>query len=181
VKLREYEGQGEVLERSRNPFAVVVMAHLKAQATRRDPEGRLRWKVQVIKGLYERGYHQADILELFRFIDWLLVLPEELEQRFEEALTQYEEETKMAYVTSIERIGIQKGIQQGIQQGILQNAREDVLDILATRFVEVPQPIVEGINGIDDPTILKMLLKRAILIGSLEEFEQVLGESARTT
>ena len=173
VKLLDYEPRLEVLEESRNPFAVIVMAHLKAQATRRDPEGRLQWKVRVVKGLYERGYQREDILELFRFVDWLLVLPDKLKSEFEDTLRYYEEETKMPYITSIERSGIRKGI--------LQNAREDVLDILETRFMEVPQSIAEVINKIEDPSILKTLHKRAILIGSPEEFEQVLSEYTEHT
>lgn len=168
VKLLDYERQWEVLEQSRNPFSVMVMSHLKAQATRQDPEGRLQWKLRVVRGLYERGYRRTDILELFRFVDQLLVLPEELEHGFEETLAQYEEGKKMPYITSIERIGIKKGI--------LQNAREDVLEVLETRFVEVPQTIVEVINGLEDASILKILLRRAITIGSLEEFKEILGE-----
>jgi hypothetical protein len=172
VKLVDYETRWEALEESRNPFAVMVMAHLKAQATRRDPEERLQWKILVVKGLYERGYRREEILELFRFVDWLLALPKELERGFKEALTQYEEAQKMPYITSIERLGIE----QGIQQGILQNAREDVLDILETRFAGIPQSVVEAVNRIENPAILKILLKRAIIVGSLEEFEQVLDE-----
>ena len=170
VKLTDYAHQRELLGSSLNPFSVVVMAHLQAQATRRDPTGRLQWKLRVVKGLYERGYQREEIVEVFRLIDWLLVLPEELEQGFKDALIQYEEETQMPYITSIERLGIQ----QGIQQGILQNAREDILDILETRFADVPQSIVEEINRIDDSTILKMLLKRAIAMSSVEEFEKAL-------
>jgi hypothetical protein len=174
VKLLDYREQWSALENSQNPFAMVVMAHLKAQATRRDPEGRLQWKLSLVKELYERGYRREDILELFRFVDWLMVLPEDLERRFEENLTRYEEGKNMPYITSVERIGIQKGIQQGIQQGILQNAREDVIDILETRFVDVPQSIVATINDIEDTSILKILHKKAITVGSLPEFEDTL-------
>ena len=43
VKLRDYAARWDALEASDNPFAMVVMAHLHARATRRDPEGRLQW------------------------------------------------------------------------------------------------------------------------------------------
>jgi hypothetical protein len=168
VKLLDYGAQWDTLEQSHNPFAVMVMAHLKAQATRRDPDGRLQWKLRVVKGLYERGYRREEILELFRFVDWLLVLPDELERGFKETMIQYEEEKKMPYITSVERLGIQQGIQQAV--------REDVLDILETRFARIPQSVVEAVNRIENPAILKILLKRAIIVGSLEEFEQVLDE-----
>ena len=63
---------------SANPFAVVIQAHLKTQETRRAPEERYRAKLALAKSLYRRGWGRDDILELFRFIDWMLRLPEEL-------------------------------------------------------------------------------------------------------
>jgi hypothetical protein len=44
VKLLDYAEREAELEESRNPFAKVVLAHLKALETRRDPEGRRTWK-----------------------------------------------------------------------------------------------------------------------------------------
>lgn len=70
VKLLDYKSQLSTLEQCTNPFAVVVIAHLQAQATRQNPEDRLNWKLRLAKGLYERGYDREDILELFRFVDW---------------------------------------------------------------------------------------------------------------
>jgi hypothetical protein len=35
-----------------------------------------------VKRLYQRGDQREDILELFRFIDWIMTLPENLEKRF---------------------------------------------------------------------------------------------------
>src|SRR5712691_3658583 len=64
VKLRDYAARWEALEASDNPFAMVVMAHLQARATRRDPEGRLQGKLRLIRQLYERGYARQDVLEL---------------------------------------------------------------------------------------------------------------------
>jgi hypothetical protein len=118
VKLVDYDSRWQELEASRNPFAVMVMAHLKTRATRKDPESRLRCKLTLVKGLYEKGYTREDVLELFRFIDWLLVLPEALGRRFQDQLKEYEASMSRPYVTSIERSGIEKGVQQGIQQGI---------------------------------------------------------------
>jgi hypothetical protein len=84
----------------------------------------------------------------------------------------------MRYVTSIERLakaeGIQEGIEQGIQEGILQNARDSVIEVLETRFGEVPSSIVEVVNQIKESAVLKMLLKRAIAIPSTAEFQQIL-------
>ena len=84
----------------------------------------------------------------------------------------------MPHITTAEKIGMEKGIQQGIQQGvqrgILEKAREDVVEILEARFELVSGSIVKTINGIDDPSVLKMLLKKAATVDSLEEFKRVM-------
>ncbi len=51
------------------------MAHLKANKTRVDDEDRKRWKLYLTKRLYELGYRREDIINLFRFIDWVMRLP----------------------------------------------------------------------------------------------------------
>ena len=76
----------------------------------------------------------------------------------------------MEYITSVERIGIKKGIQQGIQQ----NAREAVIDNLEVRFEVVPKSIVNKLNEIYDPSILKIFRRKAVKVKSLEEFEQII-------
>jgi hypothetical protein len=113
VKLRDYQKRWAELEANDNPFATVVMAHLQMRATSRNFENRLQWKMRLVRRLYERGYARQDVLELFRFIDWVLTLPQGLEARFRTELARFEEETQMPYITSIERMGIEQGIQQG--------------------------------------------------------------------
>ncbi len=80
---------------------------------------------------------------MFRFIDWLMVLPEEMERIFGEELRQIEEDKKMPYVTSVERIGIEKGMQQGMQQGIQQGIQQGEMAIikhqLTRRFGQLPE------------------------------------------
>ena len=174
VKLLDYESRWLELEQSANPFAVLVRGHLKARETRRNPEERLKWKWTLVRELYERGYAKEDILNLFRFLDWLMALPDELERRFDELLAEYEEEKKMPYVTSIERLGIQRGI----QQGMVRDAQESVVDILEARFQRVPRAMVRMIRGIEDAPALKALRRRAAVVGSPKELEGDLSEYA---
>jgi hypothetical protein len=101
-----------MLENSDNVFALVVMAQIRARASR-DPEERRAWKFRLVRLMYERGHERAIILELLRIIDWMIRLPAGLEKAFWRDAHQLEEATKMAYVMSIERIGIEKGRQQG--------------------------------------------------------------------
>lgn len=82
------------------------------------------------------------MLELFRFIDWIMVLPADLEQSFRTEIEQHEERQKMRYVTSVERLARQNGIEEGIELGALETARESILDVLTLRFKTIPQSLV---------------------------------------
>ncbi len=66
VKVLDYGKDWEKLERDQNPFAMVVMAHLKAREVK-DGQERKRWKLHLVWLIYESGYEKQDILELFRF------------------------------------------------------------------------------------------------------------------
>jgi hypothetical protein len=186
VKLLDYRDDWDYLENSGNPFAVVVMTHLKCLETRKDPDSRLKWKLLLVKRLYQRGYQKEDILELFRFIDWIMMLPEDIEQQFSDDIYRYEEDMKMPYVTSVERqgikkgqlmgmeVGIQQGVQQGIQQGTLRTFQESVMYALEARFETVPKSIRNKIKKINDMAVLKLLLKNAITAGSVKEFNKIM-------
>ncbi|MBF2014506.1 MAG: hypothetical protein IGS23_04685 [Rivularia sp. T60_A2020_040] len=159
-----YEAYVEIAE---NPFGLVVMAHLKTKATSQNPESRLQWKLRLVRSLFTRGYSREQIIGLFRFIDWIMFLPQELANSFQVELRNDGEVNRMRYVTSIERLAK--------EEGVIENARESVVENLLTRFEEVPTQVVEAINKIDDVTVLKSLLRRAILVSSIAEFEQDLG------
>ena len=89
VKLLDYTPREQSLETDPNPFAMVVLAHLKTLGTRRSPADRHAWKLRLVKRLYERGMDTEDIRQLFRFIDWIMDLPEELA---------YQQEKRMPFI-----------------------------------------------------------------------------------
>ncbi|MGJ5675424.1 MAG: transposase [Nostochopsis sp.] len=161
IKLLDYEIRWSELEASDNPFAIVVMAHLRTQASTQNPEARLQWKLRLIRMLYEKGYSRDNILQLFRLIDWMMTLPQGLAEAFTTEIANYEEQT-MPYITSVERLGM------------LKNQRENVIDVLQTRFGEVPADLMAAINDLDEISVLKELHREAVTITSLEEFEQIL-------
>ena len=65
----------------------------------RSPADRKSWKLRLVKGLYERGMDAEDVRQLLRFIDWIMDLPQELEQRFQQELTAYQQEKHMPFIT----------------------------------------------------------------------------------
>ena len=149
VKLRQYNKRWDELEASHNPFALVTMAHLKTQETRGRPDRRYRWKLRLVRRLYDQGYAKKDVLELFRFVDWLMALPQELEQQLDADIESLETERGMKYVTGIERRALQTGIKQGIQTGIEQGIRTGIEQgqlqllrrLLSRSFGEIPSAL----------------------------------------
>jgi hypothetical protein len=113
TKLLDYKEKWTYLKSHDNPFAIVVMAHLKAIETRKNHSLRKQWKVELTKLLYEKGYSKEQVLDLYSFIDWVLTLPAALEKIFLEDLRSYEKEKDMPYVTSAERIGRKEGRKEG--------------------------------------------------------------------
>jgi hypothetical protein len=130
VKLLDYQDRWRELEDNPNPFAKVVMAHLKMQETKSDQENRKVWKMILIRQLYESGYNGNDIVNLFHFIDWLLKLPKHLEAEFWTELKAYEGERQMTYITSVEKIGFDKGKKEGKKEGRKEGKEEVALNLL---------------------------------------------------
>ena len=168
VKLLDYNDKFDELENDLNPFAVVVMAHLQTQMTRRKLQERYAAKFHLItKVLYQRGYKRPDIVALYRFIDWMLHLPKELEQKLRLELDAFDTEKKMRYVTSFERLAMEEGEQK--------NARKFIVTALETRFGRVSEAIVEAINQVEDMDELESLLRIAIVTSSLTDFQTTLS------
>ncbi len=46
-----------------------------------------------------------------------MLLPAELEDEYHQEIMEFEEEEKMRYVTTAERIGMEKGMEKGIEKG----------------------------------------------------------------
>jgi hypothetical protein len=120
AKLLDYAERIHALETEANPFAIVTAAHLRTRQTKHDPEQRYHAKWTLTKLLYRQGWQRQRIIELFKVLDWMMRLPTALEQKLWQDIEQLEGEKKMQYVTSIERMAIERGLQRGLQQGMQQ-------------------------------------------------------------
>jgi hypothetical protein len=111
VKLVDYRKRKEELAASDNPFAVVVLAHLAAQATKgkESQQRRKNQKLNIMKMMYDRGYSQQEVTDLYRFVDWVLTLPPELSEAFKTDLIAYEGEKNMPYISELERESLAAG------------------------------------------------------------------------
>ena len=138
VKLLDYTAKYEDLEADPNPFAVVVLAHLKALETRRSPDDRRAWKVRLVKGLE---------------------LPEPLEQSFKAEIEALNRETHMRFRNVFERDALCEGLLLGIEKCLRMKFGAESLELM-------PEPrqiydhvllekILDRIETADSPAALR--------------------------
>ncbi|OAD22466.1 hypothetical protein THIOM_001729 [Candidatus Thiomargarita nelsonii] len=142
IKLSDYRSKWEELERSNNPFSIIVRTHLKGLETHNASRQRCHWKIQLYKALYEANYSKKEILELYRFLDWVMTLPKKYARQFDDFVEQYEEAKKVEYVTSIEKRGIEKGRLDG-QRVIVENLLKSRFGGLDERLAHVIEPLLQ--------------------------------------
>ncbi len=164
VKLLDFQALWSELERSLNPFAVVIMAHLSTLNTIGKPNQRFQSKLTLVRGLYERGYTKNEVLELFRLIQWMMVLPKPLAITFKQEFKRIQEEGQVPYITDIELDGMVKA------------NRESIVAVLESRFGTVSPEVSEHLEAIEDINVLKKLIRQSAVISSVEEFQLRLNE-----
>ncbi|MCP4351203.1 MAG: hypothetical protein GY795_37540 [Desulfobacterales bacterium] len=72
----------------------------------------------------------------------------------------------MPYVTSIERLAK--------EEGIILNTKEMVLEVLKTRFKNIPEDIALSVNSIETGEALKSLISQAVVCEDIAEFRKTL-------
>ena len=183
VKLLDRLPDWNALVKDRNPFAVIVMAHLKSLETRHLPRQRFRQKLEIIKGLYARGLGQEDIRQLFRFIDWVMTLPEELETKLETEVKALTEEQKMEYISGLERRAIERGMQQGMEIGIAEGLHLSgatiALRLLNRRLGILTQPTIKRINALSVAK-LEQLTEDLLDFSTMSDLNKWLRENGKS-
>jgi hypothetical protein len=144
VKLLDYGQQQSVLEESTNPFATVVLAHLKTQETQGNPTLRQETKFALARRLLSRGFERQTVINLLRFIDWLLALPPALETLFWQDLIAFEQENRMPYMLSLERMARDQGREEGRERQV-----NLLLKQLQRKLGDMPSPLISIIRDLD--------------------------------
>jgi len=172
VKLLDYRSDVEQLETAQNPFASVVLAHLKTQETRADPGGRRTWKLRLIKSLYDRALDGTQVRLLFKFLDSIIVLPRELEKALSLDLAEFERERMMPYVSSIERIAREEGKIEGKAEANVKT----LLRLLTKRFqVALPAEVDARIRSTADLEKLDAWIESSLEARDFEDFRRMCG------
>jgi hypothetical protein len=164
VKLLDYAPQSQALEADPNPFATVVLAHLKALETRRSPAERQAWKLRLIKGLSERGMDPEDVRQLFRFIDWVMELPEAQERLFWQEITTYQQEKCMPFYTIADRVAMERALLEGIEVSLKVKFGDQALELMPElrelQDHELLRAVLHAIETADSPEELRRVWTR---------------------
>ncbi|MFT0534148.1 hypothetical protein ACMHYJ_15150, partial [Castellaniella hirudinis] len=128
------------------PFAVVVMAQLQANG-HRDKRTRLGPKFQLVRRLQHYGYDPVVAMQVYRLIEWMIALPEDLEADFLQTVETLTKENEMTYVTLIERAGHARGHAEGLAEGSVEGQAKTLLLLVQRRFGPQPDAIVQRIQA----------------------------------
>ncbi len=99
-------------------------------------------------------------------------LPQELEQEFWQEVIHLEEESRMPYITSVERIGIQKGIEQS-QQQMRQILLESIELGLELKFGSEGLSLLPEISLLEDVEQLRAIQAGLRTVSTVEELRRV--------
>jgi hypothetical protein len=160
VKLLDYAGREAELEASANPFAKIVLAHLKTLQTRDNLGARRDWKVRIACGLRECGFGLEDREQLLKLIDWLMELPTRLRRDFQRQLDEYEEGQRMSFVTGWGRDGMLAVVE----------------DLLRDKFGDEGAKLLPAISAMDDAEKYKALNRAIANAATLEDVRRACAE-----
>ncbi len=166
VKVLDYRLRRKELISMDNRFAIILLAQLVLLDTVNDLQARLKAKIALTFTLYEKNWAKKDIIQLHILIDWLIMLPEELEVYYNNTIKHFEEKKmkNIGYVTSAQRIGRREG--EAIM--LIQLLKQRFQTISAKRLAQIKQA---------DPATLLQWAKRVLDAASLAEVFGDSGES----
>lgn len=135
-----------------NPFAVVILAQLEANAMH-PHKLRLVRKTALVRRLYEWRFDRDQVLRLFSIMDAMLALPESMETEFVNAINQIEKETDMTYVNTIERVALRRGRQEGKLEGEQEGANQMLATLISRKFGQLPDWAQVRLSQADKATL----------------------------
>jgi hypothetical protein len=162
LKLLDYANQVAELESSNNPFAKVVLAHLKTLETRGDPTSRRNWKKRLMQGLHEQGLSSQDVRQLVNVIDWLMELPTRQERILRREMNEFEEGRRMPYVNSFVRDAMLEMIE----------------DLLGSKFGKEGEELIPAITELRDAEKYRVLNRTIGMATTLDEVRRAVAKAA---
>ena len=103
--------------------------------------------MRLTRRLYSKGYEREDIVRFYRFLDWVLRLPKELETELRRQVRILEGNKTMPYVSTIERMGREEGFCAGLLEAIKFG--------LKLRFGQEGLALIPSVEALTDPDVLR--------------------------
>jgi hypothetical protein len=72
--------------------------------------------------------------------------------------------------------GVEKGRKAGKLEGEIETLRRDIQEVLEGRFGRIKRGMGRKLAAIDDPAVLRLLLRKSVKVESLEQFARLLEE-----
>ena len=159
----------EELAADPSPFALASLIQLRKIQAGRDVQQRYRFKLAFIRELYSRGYARDDILKLFRFLDYLLRLPDDLASRFRSELESIEEKLTHALCDKCRTSGQARRYSNRVSNRVFSSIRDLLLQTIQIRFGQIPDPLRASINACTSTEQLSDFHRQALLANSLDD------------
>jgi len=167
VKLIDYREKWTELEASSHPFALIVRAYLKALETIGNVQEKYSWKKRFLLELYESGMDRETLWAIYKFIDWMIRLPKDLNNTFVTEMKTIEEAKHMSLITSAEEIGLEKGID---------SIHRIIATLIKRKFGALGQQLAERAGKVNRLEILEELSEKLYDAQSLSEAEKIFNE-----
>lgn len=177
IKFLDYKPCIPELEKSDNPFAAVILGQLSVfNKNHKNPAERLITKIALSRHLHAKGFIKKEIANLYRFLDWVLDLPKELELEYSCAMKEIEREgvelEYADYITTAELYGIKsfsrdnlsrEDIKRGWEQreseykwrAMQEGAINVFMHQLKIKFKEIPEEFLERIEDSDTDDLMR--------------------------
>ena len=95
-------------------------------------------KRELVRLLYAQGWERQRVIDLFAIIDWMLQLPQPMEQQVWQDLETIEGKADMKYVTSVERLASERGRETWMAKGNAEDKADTLSRQLTRRFGPLP-------------------------------------------
>jgi len=113
-------------------------------------------------------------LAIFKFIDWIMELPEGLDNKILEKIKTVEEKKEMSHMILPERIGMKKGVEKTMP--LLHNALATIIEI---KYGEAGQALATRAARIKNLTKLQKLMDELKNAQSLSEAEKLFTKAKK--
>ena len=122
------------------------------------------------QGAVRSGLGAEQVRQLFGLLDWMLQLPEGLDRQFREEIERFEEERRMPYVTSIERLARAEGREERREEGMV----ETIAVLLEAKFRAAGKRLVPRVRALRDVDKLRALTRTLASAETVDEVKALL-------